>query len=582
MSNINKKNPFSNNKELNLIHPLPNDEAFTSNTIQIPKQFNQIILEEGSSSNEEEPDASRIHSISSDNDDNSNNSNSGGEKKEINSIFDFENIELPREEEHGEFRIITDFKIETLDSKEKKEKEKEKNIINKEHKKEKEEKVKQKEKNLINKEQKNEKGQKKEKQIKVIKEEESEEDDEIEDEMESWDLLKLLVLTKSKKKTSFMGNFKHLLSSIIYNNKTFNDKLNTITVKYPIYIFDSQINNYIDINYSLFCFLYMSYRSGFFNMKYYGMGDFTSDSGWGCMLRCCQMMLSRGLVKLKLKEYMKNNKNIIQSLKQIIINIKMDTLNLFYDGKIPYNKIRSNLLLAHFFQLYQELADIRGVSTKISEIIPPYSIYTLCYLGKCQGVYTSDVRMIKCFLRINELLFDSYNMVYFENGEIEKATLFENFVLLYDKEKNESKNKTIYKYHGREFIFDRSGFVFISFRLGLQTLDESYYNIIPIIFSKIHNNIGFVSGKKNRAYYFVGYNGDGKLIFADPHFNQKVEEYNDNLLSYNVPELYILKINELSGELTLGITISDLDDFKILVEDLEYLSTNFPDFIRLK
>jgi len=215
MSNVNKKSPFSNNKDMNLIHPLPNDEAFISNTIQIPKQFNQMLLEEGSSSNEEEPDASRIHSISSDNDDNSNNSNSGSsEKKEINSIFDFENIELPREEEHGDFRIITDFKIETLDSKEKKEKEKNKINKNKELKKEKKGEIKEREKILINKEQKNEK------QIKeIIKEEESEEDDEIEDKMESWDLLKLLVLTKSKKKTSIMGYFKNLLSSIIYNNK---------------------------------------------------------------------------------------------------------------------------------------------------------------------------------------------------------------------------------------------------------------------------------------------------------------------------------------------------------------------------
>ena len=193
----------------------------------------------------------------------------------------------------------------------------------------------------------------------------------------------------------------------------------------------------------------------------------------------------------------------------------------------------------------------------------------------------SDVRIIKYFIKINELLFDSINMVNFENGHVKKSTLFENFVLFKDNEIKE-KDKKIFKYCGREFIFDRAGLVFISFRLGLQTLDESYYNIIPIIFSKIHNNIGFVSGKKNRAYYFIGCNGDGKLIFADPHFNQKVEEFKENLLSYNIPELYLLNVSELSGELTLGIAIYDLNDFKQLIEDLEYLSENFPNFIRFK
>ena len=57
------------------------------------------------------------------------------------------------------------------------------------------------------------------------------------------------------------------------------------------------------------------------------------------------MMLSRGLIQLKLKEYAKNDeKNIIniQSPKNTILDIKEEILTLFYDGKLPYDKIRSN------------------------------------------------------------------------------------------------------------------------------------------------------------------------------------------------------------------------------------------------
>ena len=115
-------NSFSNNKAVNSIQSLPNDDIFISNSIQIPQQY-KTILEDGSSENEDEPDASRIHSISSsDNDENSNSNSNENEKKEIDSIFEFENIELPREEEYGDFAIISDYKIESLSPKKKKDK----------------------------------------------------------------------------------------------------------------------------------------------------------------------------------------------------------------------------------------------------------------------------------------------------------------------------------------------------------------------------------------------------------------------------------------------------------------------------
>ena len=72
------------------------------------------------------------------------------------------------------------------------------------------------------------------------------------------------------------------------------------------------------------------------------------------------------------------------------------------------------------------------------------------------------------------------------------------------------------------FISKKSGVIFISFRLGLTNLDESYYNFIPLIFRKIRHNFGIVGGRNNRAYYFIGIQGDNKLIFSDPHLNQEI------------------------------------------------------------
>lgn len=210
---------FSNNKDLNLSQPLPKDEIFMTNVIQIPHHINKNLLEEGSSENEEEPDASAIHDVSSDSSQNS--KEKENEVKEIDSIFDFENIVSPKEEEVGDFTIISGFTIESLNGKNKKKKNK---IAPK-------------------------KELQKEEEFEIEEEEEDSDDN-----SKSWDLLKILVLTKSKKTKELMGNFKHFLSSMIYNYKPFNDKLTKITAKYPINLFDSQTNYLIDINNSLFCF----------------------------------------------------------------------------------------------------------------------------------------------------------------------------------------------------------------------------------------------------------------------------------------------------------------------------------------
>ena len=79
-------------------------------------------------------------------------------------------------------------------------------------------------------------------------------------------------------------------------------------------------------------------------------------------------------------------------------------------------------------------------------------------------------------------------------------------------------------------------------------MDESYYNLIPLIFRKIRHNFGIVGGRKNRAYYFIGIQEDNKLIFSDPHLNQEMTGniWKDNEKYYN-ENLYLMDIKEMSS-----------------------------------
>ena len=43
----------------------------------------------------------------------------------------------------------------------------------------------------------------------------------------------------------------------------------------------------------------MTYRKGFITLKAVGCHSYTYDCGWGCMLRCSQMILSKALIDIK-------------------------------------------------------------------------------------------------------------------------------------------------------------------------------------------------------------------------------------------------------------------------------------------
>jgi hypothetical protein len=59
-------------------------------------------------------------------------------------------------------------------------------------------------------------------------------------------------------------------------------------------------------------------------------------------------------------------------------------------------------------------------------------------------------------------------------------------------------------------------FIIVCVRLGLEGVDEEYFGPIRKIFD-IPQCVGIMGGKKDKALYFVGHEGNS-LIFLDPHY----------------------------------------------------------------
>jgi len=382
-------------------------------------------------------------------------------------------------------------------------------------------------------------------------------------EINLWGVIPISFQMKKAKK----DYMKSLMSSVVYNGVKFKDKLSETSNK-SIIIYDSLINNF-NIKKIKNYFVYMSYRNGLYNTRFFpgGKNNYSSDCGWGCMVRCCQMMLSRAFIKFRLNELID-----VQEDKDIELkNVKDEVIYYFYDKFISIQDIHINKSI---FEMYK---NILKKKINVIEIIPPYSIYILTLLGNCPNIHTSDHNMIKTIIKINKTLFNENIAMVHYISSVNKKKIIENFCEKIDSNLNED-NDDFLIYNSNKYLFKKNGIVFISLRLGLQKIDTSYIEMIPKIFNNLHNNIGFVSGKKKSAYYFIGIT-ENKLIFADPHFNQDQEKDEQKFPSYSINELFLMPIKEICSELTLGVTICSKSELEQLFDDLSWFKEINPEFI---
>ncbi|ETO28410.1 hypothetical protein RFI_08723 [Reticulomyxa filosa] len=269
--------------------------------------------------------------------------------------------------------------------------------------------------------------------------------------------------------------------------------------------------------------IWITYRNNFEVIK---GSKYTSDAGWGCMIRTTQMMFAQGLSRYWNNNDSTRNDNNKNENKEIIDKQILSYFNDSYDSSLSLHN-----MLKH------------GECLKKST-------------GTWFGPTEACVMMVKS-LESSPLAKELTGLVAMHsNGVIYKSEIIK---LCCDEQK----------------VWKKAIFIFVPLRLGLDQLNANYIaGILGCL--QFRHSIGFVGGKPQRSLYFVGHQNQ-HLFYLDPH------TVFDCSVPHSVPTychlVQSLSIRELDPSMALGFFIRDQRDFDLFWSQcLEFTQIPFPIF----
>ena len=323
--------------------------------------------------------------------------------------------------------------------------------------------------------------------------------------------------------------------------------------KFHLFNYECKNPNEERIIYKLGKVLLFTYRKNFPKItRYKTKKTYTTDAWWGCMIRCGQMILSRGIY-LFLKSKGITTENALDY-----------TVPLFNEYPITKDKLHP------FFHgmLDKYIKSKNDDQIKIKEFFPPFSIKTLCDVGeifeRTAGEWFSDVIITRAFQKIT----DHFNLFSQLNAKI---MIFQSYIDMpqllkecFIEKKKDETNKEFMHLHGKYYYFNKMGIVFVNVRVGLDKIPPEYYKGIKELF-QLKSCIGIIGGRTRLAYYFIGYNDEeNSLLYLDPHVTKDSDKEvtKENILGKHInKEIHLLKMTKMSTAFTIGFCFTKYSEF---------------------
>lgn len=289
--------------------------------------------------------------------------------------------------------------------------------------------------------------------------------------------------------------------------------------------------------------LWMTYRREFPTMNGY-----TTDCGWGCMLRSGQMMLAQALVCHFLsREWRYDPDTQIHSTHEDTWHRKI--IRWFGDSKSKNSPFSihtlvnlsslsgkkpgdwygpgsvSHLLKEAVKQASQEIYDLEGITICVAQ---DSTVYIQDILDECCLVPEESTAPWNRAKKSNEFNKNSEN------------PSWKSLVLL------------------------------VPLRLGTDKLNSAYANNLTTLLSTEYC-IGFIGGRPKHSLYFVGYQDD-KLIHLDPHYCQEMVDVNQekfDFQSFHCKNLRKMKVSKMDPCCCIGFYCKTRNDFDRFIESVQ-------------
>lgn len=325
--------------------------------------------------------------------------------------------------------------------------------------------------------------------------------------------------------------------------------------------------------------IWITYRKNFPAIG--GTGP-TYDTGWGCMLRCGQMMLAQALVCRHLGRDWSWTRQRREESYATILKSFLDRKDSVYSiHQIAQMGVGEGKQIGQWFgpntvaQVIKKLA----LFDEWSDLMVHVAMDNTVVIEDIKRLCKSEKSSWKCFGTCSYSKSKATGSSS-SGGFKPRAPPTPNCSCVEKDPLTPPKTYTSEQStesEGEVFVKRDSKWhpllLFIPLRLGLTEINPDYYSSLKAMFT-LKQSLGVIGGKPNHAHYFIGFNGE-RLLYLDPHTTQPCIDSNYHSTipdtSYHVSQPCFMNFSALDPSIALGFychTEALFDDWVSAIREL--------------